>query len=157
MNRHALAAILALCAMAFIASALWLIPSSSAAKPVEGLNLIGVFAVGSDRGDARNDAADLAGIARANARWLERDGLRPEPQRLIRTWANMAEYRDGVKAEMLEKGFRGKYPQLGPTVGEYLTTKAGNRGNTLSDEHRKAWVQAFDNVADAAIHAEAGL
>ena len=157
MNRHALAAILALCAMAFIASALWLIPSSSAAKPVEGLNLVPVFKINADAEAARDDVSDLAGIAWANARWLERDGKRPKTERLIVSGINVAEYRKGVKDEMLAAGFRGKYPDLATTLGSFLDDRAGKDSRELTDDQRAAWVAAFDDIAKAAKHAEASL
>lgn len=130
---------------------------SSPLVPTPGpseLSLVQVFATNPDRSQAKAHAKAFAGLCDAFAAAIEQDG-RMSPPRLT-TGKQVADMRRAAREiHFGETSLGAIYPQLGPTLGQFLDSAIGRDPRELDAGTRAKWVAAFRTIAAAAHHAAA--
>lgn len=135
-----------------VAAALWFftLPAKTppAPTPVGEIDLSAAFS-----GEhAADDAALVASLADEVANVIEWDGRQPEP--VLTTGKQLDQLRTRTR-EFLCRGqpLGERHPRMRQIVGEYLESKLGSSGGSVTAEQRAAWVAAYREVARAARHA----
>lgn len=101
---------------------------------------------------AADDAATVAAMADEVASVIEWDGAQAEP--LLTTGRSLDQLRTRTR-EFLCRGesLGERHPRVRQIVGDYLETKLGTAGGSITPEQRAAWVSAYREIARSARHA----
>lgn len=99
--------------------------------------------------DAAQDAAIVAAMASEIADVIEYDGGQPSP--LLTTGWEVDQMRTQTRVWMCGGDSLGeKHPKLCNAVSVYLDETVGNNGGPLSKQERRAWIDAYREIARAA-------
>lgn len=118
------------------------------------LSLVQVFDANTNRTQAIEHAAAFAALCDAFADVVESDGRQAQPR--LTTGKQVADLRRAAREIHFGAVSLGAlYPQLGPTLGQYLDRSVGRDARTLDAVTRAKWVQSFRTIAAASRHAAA--
>jgi hypothetical protein len=101
---------------------------------------------------AADDAATIAAMADEVASVIEWDGAQAEP--LLTTGRSLDQLRTRTRQFLCRGESLGeRHPKVRQIVGDYLETKLGTAGGSITPEQRAAWVAAYREIARSARHA----
>jgi hypothetical protein len=112
-----------------------------------GPDMLAVFAVNADRKQAAADATQFAAICWHCSDCVLFDGTRGESA-LLKSGLDLARYRGNIRLYTTQGlSFATRYPTLREVVGTFLDAHAGDDADELTEAERKAWSQAFADIA----------
>jgi hypothetical protein len=121
-------------------------------QPPAGPDLRSAFATNDNRREARQHAHVFATICGTLADYIEDDGKRPEP--LMKTGVQVDEFRRGLRQTRTRGwSFLAKYPDLGKSLEDHLTSQLGTSGGPLDASQRAKWVAVMRQVQACAQYA----
>lgn len=100
---------------------------------------------------AAEDASLLAAMSDEVASVIEWDGAQAEP--ILTTGRSLDQLRTRTREFLLRGESLGeRHPKMRQIVGDYLETKLGTAGGSITPDQRAAWVAAYREIARAARH-----
>jgi hypothetical protein len=146
--------IAALVAAGIVLSGNW----TSVPKPAPGgPDLLSVFRKKDDTEHAKRDARAFAAICRAIKKTLEFDWRQPAPR--LSTGVKADDLTRAVRELRMEGySFADDYPDLKEAIRSHFEKKGvGTKGGTLSDDRRRAWLEALGELSVSADYAAEAL
>lgn len=134
-------------------------PTSTPSSPAvsTSLDLAAAFNVATvSAGDRRRHAADLARVFQIAADCVRWDSERPEVERDFARVEDVDKLVVNVRHFLLrEWSFAENYPQLGPTVGDFLKRRLEGPTGPLTSDARRTWLEAMAEIRAACAAVEA--